>query len=539
MTDETAAATAVAAIFALSDESAATALLASLAETGVGFVSPRDPAARLALAFATRAGLADPATGDAILAARAEGLPIVPVLLEPMTLPADAPAALADALSGTPVIAYDAPGDERKRRLLAALALFGIGGGTAGVAEAGSMTATSSQTAASAAQTGSSAPVVKVSATAKTTAPVVKASSRLSSRTIAFGGAAAATILVVGAILIVQERPDRTGGAPASAVSDGPKTASTAPTEPSAPGTATEAPPPVDIATGDARVTLAQPSYPVGVPITVRVTGMPGHVRDYVAIAAEGTPGYGEVNYQYLNGKKDAEITLRGVMKPGKYEVRLFFGNDEQTGKTDQIRYAIPLTITPGDAITLTPSSGSVTEGHPVSVTFEGLPGNDKDWIAISEAGSRDSDYVSYVYTNGQKAGTVEMKPLAKAGAYEIRVYFDDLTSDRTVQARIPLTVTPAPPVSLQLDAATYAPGAPVTVTFGAMPGNQKDWLALGRAGEDGYLTYEYTGGQTSGTKTIRAPEEPGRYEIRAYFDDTINDRTLRATASFEVVAGP
>ena len=122
-----------------------------------------------------------------------------------------------------------------------------------------------------------------------------------------------------------------------------------------------------------------------------------------------------------------------------------------------------------------------------------------------------------------------------KAGKYEIRVYFDDLTSDRTVQARIPIEVTPAPPVNIQLDANTYAPGADIIVSFNSMPGNAKDWFALARAGEDGYLTYIYTGGNTTGTQTFRAPDEPGAYEIRAYFDDATGDKTVRATAAFRI----
>ncbi len=74
-----------------------------------------------------------------------------------------------------------------------------------------------------------------------------------------------------------------------------------------------------------------------------------------------------------------------------------------------------------------------------------------------------------------------------------------------------------------------------ITVTFDALPGNPKDWLAIGRSGDDGYLNYEYTDGMTSGTQLLRAPAEPGAYEVRAYFDDATGDRTVRATARFQV----
>lgn len=518
------------------DEAAVRPILADLSKAGLD-IGGDAAAPHALLAFLSRAALTAGEIAPAIRAAHERGTPVVPVLLEPLTLPGDATDDLAPALTGTPVIAYYQPEDEKRRGILRALALFGIGTGAAGVADAASFnSANATPTSATSAQTTSAAPTVKASATAKADIAVVKASSKLSVRALAYGGAAVTTALVIAAVIVTQ-RDREPPAAPASTQTASAAT-STAPSAQPADGTPnTPRPTPTEIDTGAARVILQQESYPVGVPIPVRVTGMPGHNNDYVAIAAAGSPGYGEVRYEYLRGRKDADIILRGVMKPGDYEVRLFFGNDQDRSKSDQIRFAIPLKITLGPDVVLKTETPSFVEGRPIRVTYEGMPGNEKDWIATAEADSDDNAYIAYVYTNGATSGTAELRPLAKPGRYEIRVHFDDSTADRTVQARLPFEVTAAPPVVMQLDALNYAPGATVTLSFNTMPGNQRDWFALSRAGDDGYLTYQYTDGQTSGTLTFRAPDEPGAYEVRAYFDDTSNDRTIRATSPF--IVGP
>lgn len=511
-------------------------ILAGLRGEGLAIRLSGDASAGALLVFVSKAALEADDCFDEVAAARARGVPVVPVLLERIELPGDLPARWVALLPAQGAVeAFDKPDEDKRRGILGALAAFGIAGAATEAAEAGTIGGQTVAPQATQAASSSSGRVVQIDPLAKSNAAVVKASSSTSAKLIAYGGAAAATVLVVGAIVIFQgdkdraAAPDRSMAESSTAASGAADRGAGTPTEPRVT--------PEDIATGGARVRLAQESYPVGVPIPVRVEGMPGNDSDYVAIAEAGSPGSGEVTYEYLRGRKEAEIVLRPVMKAGKYEVRLFFGNDQERNKSDQIRFAVPLTITPAAPITLTPERTILPEGNAVRVAYDGLPGNDKDWIATAEAGSPDGNYIAYVYSGGAKSGTASLPPLTKPGKYEIRVYFDDMTSDRTVQARVPIEVTPAPPVNLQLDSLTYAPGATIIVTFNTMPGNQRDWLALGRAGDDGYLTYEYTDGKTSGTETFRAPDEPGKYEVRAYFDDATGDKTVRAVIPFEVGA--
>jgi hypothetical protein len=488
--------------------------------------------------FVSKASLASQRCSEEVSTARTLGKPIIPVLLERLKLPDDLPDRFVLTLQARNVVeAFDKPDEEKRRGILRALAAFGIAGAATGVADAGTISAAQTKQPQSAGtESGSTAPVARVDPLAKSNAGVVKASSTVSMKTVAFGGAAAATVLVVGAIIFLQDKKTDVA-TPANAVSSGSSTGSAAPAERNvASAEPTEPrPTPQEIGETGARAILAQPSYPVGKPIPVRVEGMPGNDNDYVAIALKGAAENADIRYEYLKGRKSADIVLKPLMKAGEYEVRLFFGDDLGTGKSDKVRFRAPLIIGPAAPITLTPESTTVTEGQPLRIRYDGLPGNDRDWIATARADASDADYIKYLYTKGAVSGIADLPPFMKAGQYEIRVYFDDSTSDRTVQARIPIEVRPAPTVNLGLDAKVYAPGAIITVTFNTMPGNKQDWLALSRQGDDGYLTYEYTDGKTSGSETIRAPEEPGSYEIRAYFDDSTGDKTIRAMLPFEV----
>ncbi len=129
---------------------------------------------------------------------------------------------------------------------------------------------------------------------------------------------------------------------------------------------------------------------------------MPGHSGDYVAITEVGASGAGEARTEYLQGKREGDFVLRPVMKPGAYEVRLYFGNDGETQRSDQVRFATPLTITPADPITLTPEATTLPEGRPIRIRFEGMPGNARDWFSTAHADSPDGDYIAFSYTSSK-----------------------------------------------------------------------------------------------------------------------------------------
>ncbi len=68
--------------------------------------------------------------------------------------------------------------------------------------------------------------------------------------------------------------------------------------------------------------------------------------------------------------------------------------------------------------------------GEAIVVEFSGLPGNAKDWINVIAAGSSESSYGDWKYTDGKASGNLSFKGVA-AGKYETRVYFNNGTKVR------------------------------------------------------------------------------------------------------------
>lgn len=98
---------------------------------------------------------------------------------------------------------------------------------------------------------------------------------------------------------------------------------------------------------------------------------------------------------------------------------------------------------------------------------------------------------------------------------------------------RVPLApstvpqTTPAPPATqatytLTPSATTVAPGAALSVSWTASTGGARDWIGLFSVGADhcDHGWSEYTTGGTSGTLTLTAPAQPGRYEFRYHPND-------------------
>jgi hypothetical protein len=502
------------------------------------------------LFFLSKSSLASQRCSEEVSTARTLGKPIIPVLIEPLRLPDDLPDRFVLTLQARNTVdAFDRPHEEAESAILAALQGFGIAPG-----EPLPQTAAP---AAAATRPAASRPAAQAPVLPSRSSPV---------KWIAFGGLALAVLLVgAGYVMFGMKGGKPSDGATVAATS--PAAVATRPAvaadpvnppapapEPSAPAPspapgptpapspAPTAPPPVRPAsvpseTSAAKVSPLKPSYQVGYPIMVSIEGMPGGERDYVALAEAGAPPAAYVYFEYTQGARAKDLKLRPVMKPGDYELRLFFQSDADAGQADRIRAATPLTITPAGEVTLTPAQAAYAEAQPLTVAFAGMPGNDKDWIAVAASGSPEADYISYVYTQGRTTGSVELKSLMKPGPYEIRAFFDDGSGDRTVRGRTAIEIVPAAVPRMELDAETYAPGDTITVTYSDMPTNERDWFSVAAADSkpDQYLSYGYTGGSAEGAVELKAPDEPGAYEIRAYFDDSSGDKTIRATVLFDV----
>ncbi len=173
-----------------------------------------------------------------------------------------------------------------------------------------------------------------------------------------------------------------------------------------------------------------------------------------------------------------------------------------------------------------------VSAGAPVEVTWSG-PDNNNDYISVAEQGADDDAYVDYTRTRNGSPLTVRVPDTP--GDYEIRYV---AAENDEVVARAPLTVAE---VESTLDAPSeIGAGAPIEVTWTG-PDNPNDYISIAEQGTDDDAYADYTRTRNGSPLTVRAPDTPGRYEIRyvmAQSDRVIARSPVNVTAveaSFDV----
>ncbi|MCB0571748.1 MAG: hypothetical protein KDC66_18395 [Phaeodactylibacter sp.] len=123
----------------------------------------------------------------------------------------------------------------------------------------------------------------------------------------------------------------------------------------------------------------------------------------------------------------------------GEYEIRAYFDN----GAVVKARAVFK--VGNADAsVTAQTEKNRYLPTEKIMVSYSGLPGHEKDWIALSSAGSADENYVSWQYTDGKQKGNMEFPPLP-VGNYEVRAYFNN---EGTVRSRYPFVVSTQPDVN-------------------------------------------------------------------------------------------
>lgn len=133
--------------------------------------------------------------------------------------------------------------------------------------------------------------------------------------------------------------------------------------------------------------------------------------------------------------------------------------------------------------------------------------GTSRDFVAIVPKGSREGYYDAYKYVGA--SGSVRLMAPQRAGEYEIRLM--GAKPPYPTLARSPLLVEPS---SATLQAAANVPaGAKFQVRWTG-PGHSRDFVTVVKSGapEQRYDAYVYV---RPGAVELRAPDDPGDYEIR------------------------
>lgn len=199
--------------------------------------------------------------------------------------------------------------------------------------------------------------------------------------------------------------------------------------------------------------------------------------------------------------------------------------------------------LAPEAEVTLTLSDEAPAAGSTVTVSYEGAPeGRGEVWLAPADAG--DDVYLSYSIVAGP-AGDVEVRVPDQTGEFEARYTLALPEGGYKVVGRAAFTVQ-AVTASLTLPAEVVA-GATIEVEWEG-PDNQGDFITIvpPDAPEGTWQTYAYT--SYGNPVTLKAPEQPGDYEVRyatgqsaatlARATFTVTEATATVTAPAEVPAG-
>ncbi|MAM62398.1 MAG: hypothetical protein CMH11_12990 [Maritimibacter sp.] len=266
---------------------------------------------------------------------------------------------------------------------------------------------------------------------------------------------------------------------------------------------------------GNMTVTVALPEYvpplpdatveapataPAGSMVPVTFTG-PEEDNDYIASATADKEDDYYDSYTYTRKAEDGVVMVRMPPTTGPAELRYKLGDGGDVLARTSIE------VTPLD-IQLTPPS-EVTVGMVPEIEWTG-PDYQSDYITVASLDQGDGYYETYAYTN--KGNPLPLPMPTEAGTYELRYV---LSASRTVAGRSePFEVSDT---SVSLEGPAEAPaGSDVEITWTG-PDAKNDYIGIGRVGRDErpYLTYAYT--RTGNPVTVKAPIEPGDYEIR-YF---------------------
>jgi hypothetical protein len=189
-----------------------------------------------------------------------------------------------------------------------------------------------------------------------------------------------------------------------------------------------------------------------------------------------------------------------------------------------------------GASVEPTPA-GSAQAGSTVTVTWSG-PNGRGDYITVVRKGARPFDYLDYKVTSDGRApvNPVLLVMPAEPGAYEIRYVRNN---PREVLAAVPFEVT-AIAASIE-GPASVTPDARFEVAW-VGPNNRGDFVTIVAAGAAtrAYGSYVDARSGTPDKKTgrtvatLRAPAQPGRYELRYVKQGThiIGTRTIDVGAS-------
>lgn len=274
-------------------------------------------------------------------------------------------------------------------------------------------------------------------------------------------------------------------------------------------------------------------TYALGEPVTVSWSEMPGNPYDWIAIRTAGDADDNTVvAWAYTGGVVLGAHTFpKGISVGGTYEARAYAGGTY-----------VPLAVSiftvdappPPPAPSISTNKTNYALSESITVSWNGMPGNPNDWIALRTAGDPDdTSVVAWAYTGGTLMGSHTFtKGISVGGTYEARAYAGGTYVPLAVSTFNVLAVT----TTITTNKTTYAPSEQITVSWTGAPTNPYTWVALTAAGaphtSSSILRWGYASGQVDGSLVFAGLPTTNSYEARMYRAGTYD---LVASTPFSV----
>ena len=226
----------------------------------------------------------------------------------------------------------------------------------------------------------------------------------------------------------------------------------------------------------------------------------PGNEPDYISIALPDQDPGSYVNYTYT--RSGSPLKLRAPSDPGIYEVRYI------QGQGSRLLAKTTMEINPVTAEVKAPASADMASKF--DVTWQG-PGNESDYVSVARPDQEPGSYVNYTYT--RSGSPLKLRAPSDPGTYEVRYILgrgNKLLAKTTVEIK---------PVTAKIDAPASADAGGEFEVSWEGPGYRGDYISIARPdqGPSSYVGYTYT--RDGNPLKLRAPKDPGRYEVRYILD--------------------
>ncbi len=258
-------------------------------------------------------------------------------------------------------------------------------------------------------------------------------------------------------------------------------------------------------------LSLGKTVIPTNQNIKVSYSGFPGNKQDWISIAKASQPDDKYLHHFNLQTHRSGVHTFPHLA-PGDYHVRAYLNWPSGGYK---VVHRISFSVKAASPVLSLPKTVFKTN-EPITVSYKGFNGFDKDWVSIAKASQPDDKYLQYFHTKTKRSGSHTFSPLPPGG-YHVRAYNNWPRGGYKVVYRISFSVKAASPV-LTLPKTVFKTNEPITVSYKGFNGFDKDWVSIAKASQpdDKYLQYFHTKTKRSGSHTFK-PLPPGDYHARAY----------------------